>query len=548
MGKKEMDRKPGEVQAIDLPGGVKLELCWIPSGEFRMGSPKSELGRWDKERRHSVTISQGFWMGKYQVTQAQWKSLMDTNPSEYKGDNRPIEKVSWDDIQEFIRKLNAKTGKHFCLPTSAEWEYACRAGTETALNSGKNLTTESDNCPNLDEVAWYAENSNHRTHAVGQKKPNAWGLYDMHGNVEEWCQDLYFGVNYLSAPLIDPTGPLTGNERVLRGGSIFSPPHWTRAATCLGRDPRDYCTRGTGFRLALKEAEGSGEAMESGRSKKEKGDAERKKLPVARQETGGFARLIQQRQPGDILTIRICGLPMDFCWVPPGTFLMGSPDDELKRCEDEGPRHPVTISRGFWMGKYPVTQNQWAIVTGWRPSRFNGGNRPVEQVSWKDVQNFISMLNANIGKRFRLPTEAEWEYACRAGTETAYSWGNSNEESTMNQYCWYDKNANDSCWTSPHANQEGTQPVGKKKPNAWKLFDMHGNVAEWCSDWYDKDYYRNSPSTDPQGPSSGDNRVRRGGSWVFGAGSCRSAARYGGGEIGRVQGYHVGFRLVVEQE
>ncbi len=207
----------GRDKVVDLGGGVDMALVWIEPGTFMMGSPSGEDGRWSRETQHRVTLSKGFWMGKYEVTQAQWQQVMGSNPSNFKGVKNPVEQVSWDACQDFLRKLNGKKGDgSFRLPTEAEWEYACRAGTTTALNSGKALTSTSGSCRNLDAVAWYGKNSSSTTHPVGQKAPNAWGLYDMLGNVYEWCQDWHGGS---SGSATDPTGASSGSYRVLRGGS-----------------------------------------------------------------------------------------------------------------------------------------------------------------------------------------------------------------------------------------------------------------------------------------------------------------------------------------
>jgi formylglycine-generating enzyme required for sulfatase activity len=192
-----------------------MAFRFIPPGTFTMGSPEGEEGRRDNEVQHRVTLTQGFYLGKYQVTQAQWEKTMGANPSNFKGPDLPVETVSWDDCQAFLKKFG--TGAR--LPTEAEWEYACRAGTTTALNNGKKLTSTEGQCPNLDEVAWYDKNSGGKTHPVGQKQPNAWGLYDMHGNVWEWCADWYGA--YPTGAATDPQGSQTGSFRVLRGGSWY---------------------------------------------------------------------------------------------------------------------------------------------------------------------------------------------------------------------------------------------------------------------------------------------------------------------------------------
>ena len=198
--------KPMEAK-IDLGKGVKLEMVLIPAGKFIMGSPGAEVGRRENETQHEVTLTKPFYMGKYEVTQEQWQVIMGSNPSETKGARFPVNKVSWNDCQQFIKKLNAKTNGGYRLPTESEWEYACRAGTQTVFYFGDSLTKSDAN---------YGPGG--KSIAVGSYKPNAFGLYDMHGNVFEWCEDFYG--NYTEVSVTDPKGPATGTRRVIRGGSF----------------------------------------------------------------------------------------------------------------------------------------------------------------------------------------------------------------------------------------------------------------------------------------------------------------------------------------
>jgi formylglycine-generating enzyme required for sulfatase activity len=202
-----------------------MEFTLIPAGEFEMGSPSNEANRDDDEGPvHQVTIKNAYYMGSYEVTQAQWRAVMGSNPSYFTGnDNLPVEKVSWDDVQEFVKKLNAKEGTDkYRLPSEAEWEYACRAGTTTRYSFG-------DSESNLGEYAWYDDNSGGETHPVGQKKPNPWGLYDMHGNVWEWVQDTWHS-DYDGAPSDGSAWAGSGAYRVYRGGSWNDLARYCRAA------------------------------------------------------------------------------------------------------------------------------------------------------------------------------------------------------------------------------------------------------------------------------------------------------------------------------
>lgn len=201
---------------------------------------------------------------------------------------------------------------------------------------------------------------------------------------------------------------------------------------------------------------------------------------------------------------------MEFILIPAGEFRMGAEDGPA----DEKPVHRVRISRPFYLAKYPTTQAQWEAVMGNNPSRFKGDpNRPVENVSWDDAQEFLRRLSEKEGKAYRLPTEAEWEYAARAGTTTAYCFGD--DAKLLREYGWYDENSGGT-----------TRPVGQLDANAWRLHDMHGNVWEWVQDWYAENYYQQSPVIDPQGPENGTYRVLRGGSWRDVAGVLRVSNRY----------------------
>ncbi|MGA2498438.1 MAG: formylglycine-generating enzyme family protein [Tepidisphaeraceae bacterium] len=219
---------------------------------------------------------------------------------------------------------------------------------------------------------------------------------------------------------------------------------------------------------------------------------------------------------------------MKLILIPVGKFIMGSPIDEKDRMREEGPQREVTLARAFYMGIHHVTQEQYEAVMGQNPSCFKGPQHPVEQVSWDHAAEFCRKLSGRTGKVVRLPTEAEWEYACRAGSNTRFSFGD--DDSRLGDYAWYVGNSD-----------KTTHPVGQKKPNAFGLHDMHGNVGAWCSDYY-ANSYANAEKIDPRGPASGTNHVLRGGCWGHDARFCRSAFRIGSSGSGSLYG----FRVVVD--
>ena len=243
----------------------------------------------------------------------------------------------------------------------------------------------------------------------------------------------------------------------------------------------------------------------------------------------------KMKSPPKELTVDLTkDIKLEMVLIPAGEFKMGSPAEEKDALAAEKPQHRVRITRPFYLGKYPVTQKQWEAVMGANPSRFKGPKNPVEEVSWDACRQFLDKLQRRPGHppgTFQLPSEAQWEYACRAGSTTRFCFGDA--ESKLGDYAWYSANSGSS-----------THPVGGKKPNAWGLYDMHGNIWEWCADWFDPAYYAHSPADDPTGPATGaapvtgdprapiapgsatgGRRIIRGGSWNNGGKGCRSALR-----------------------
>ena len=568
----------------------------VSGGTFMMGANLGDTEARDNEKpRHSVTLS-GYRIGKYEVTQKEWLAVMGSNPSWFKGDNLPVEKVSWNDCQAFVQKLNNMTGLSFRLPTEAEWEFAARGG-------NRSIGYKYSGGDNIGSVAWYDGNSGSTTHPVGQKQGNELGLYDMSGNVWEWCSDWYDSSYYSSSPSTNPKGPSSGSSRVYRGGCWDGDAGGCRVSIRSGRTPSrayDYL----GVRLALS-VDDSGNDEQGGdiddsivydesdfvgvweATVVDWGDIYYLKfdefgnyyetyskdtdfslsgqysvsdnvlsIPYGCGVANGYGTdyiiesvtensitlkscdfeddVIMQRLSEDEvgsndnideeLTITwssdvtteqkeiLTSLVQNMVSVSGGTFMMGANSGDSEADNDEKPSHSVTLS-GYRIGKYEVTQREWLAVMGSNPSWFKGDNLPVEKVSWNDCQAFIQKLNSLTGLSFRLPTEAEWEYAARGGNRSIgykYSGGDN-----IGSVAWYDGNSGNT-----------THPVGQKQGNELGLYDMSGNVDEWCSDWYDSSYYSSSPSTNPKGPSSDSSRVRRGGSWDGDARNCRVSNRY----------------------
>ncbi len=407
------DKGGGEEQTISLPNGVDLVMVRIPGGP---------------------------WFGKYEVTQAQWEAVMGERPpleskreENFKGPDNPVVNVSWNDCQAFLEKLGAlrsvkRSGLTFRLPTYEAWDYACRAGATSSfgkLADGTEITWRE-----LGQVAWWFYNSDHRIHPVGGKKPNAFGLYDMIGNVAEWTQ------------------AADGRGLDRSGGCWTDDLH---AIECMEECPFGICSRterdrGTGFRLCAF-------------GKKQK-------------------RLI----------------PPPLAERPMEAAAQKSAEAKVKERAEELGSSPVVKAaaesilasmvdipgrtNNYKMGRTEVTRSQWTAIMGENPSAVQGDDNPVVDISWSDCVEFLYLLNSipdvkNSGLVFRFPTEEEWKFAARAGAEGEYcrlADGTEITKETLGEVAWFDENSD-----------EKTHSVGQKKPNAFGLYDMYGNVAEWTS-------------------------------------------------------------------
>ncbi len=507
-----------------------MQLILVHAGQFTMGSPASEAGRGKDERQHLVRLTAPFRMSKSLVTRGQFAQFAKAmnyatqaeragyaaareggewhrvngaswkNPGFPQTDDDPVVNVTWVDAMMFCQWLSRSEGAVHRLPTEAEWEYCCRAGTHGAFPCGDNLEA-------LKQAAWYDANSDGRTHPVGLKQPNPWGFLDMGGNVDEFCGDWY-------GPYVDnstdPIGISAGNldtPRVLRGGS------WRgEAATCRSAARHSASsttpTNEYGFRVCRDD--------DNHESFKSSGDISR---PT---------------------TQMVNSIQVHLALIPAGEYMMGSPDTQPGRGDE--PLHKVSISHAFYIGIVPVTREQFRVfieASGYlttaerfgasyewngKPQRINGSSwrkpgfdqsddDPVVNVSWDDAVAFCRWLSEKEHKTYRLPTEAEWEYAGRAKTSTAYYDGDSAE--SFAKTGWYVRNSGGR-----------THRVGTRVPNAWGLYDMLGNVCQWCDDFAAPYDLENAiDPTGPQKPVRGSPRVLRGGSWIAELPACRCAAR-----------------------
>ena len=459
-----------------------MKFIHVPGGVFQMGNvfasanPKDDYFYFD-DPVHSEEVGD-FYMAKYQITQAEWLKIMGNNSSEnIIADSHPVTRVSWFKAHDFIASLNSQTGLTFRLPSEAEWEYAARSGGKMERWAGTSNEEE------LDQYVWHSRPYD-ETPLVGMLKPNGLGLYDMSGNGWEWCED-----RHLPYYAKNPQGPGRGVQRVLRGCSSRDEPMNMQLAYRFKADPYTTYGLGPGFRLAL--------------SVTEVGKTGHAPSHIACPVTG-----------------------MEFVLVKGGEFLMGDVFAEgdgrelygESYCSDnELPVHEVELA-DFSIGMYPVTQEEWIKIMGKNPSRFNREScYPVTDVSWRDTQKFIKRLNSQTGRIYRLPTEAEWEYAARSGGRNE-RWAGTSDEEQLGEYAWHNGNL-----------REKVHPVGMLKPNGLGLYDMCGNVLEWCQDIYDSAYYAVSPRCNPQGPSRRKNRhkmrVVRGGDYYLPASRMRVASR-----------------------
>ncbi len=581
-------KPPPEKMPTEITNSIGMKLNLIPPGKFLMGSPKDEQGREDNEGpQHEVEITRPIYMGIYPVTRGQfaefakdagYKTEAETdgkgggagfneanhhfekkpayswrNPGFAQTDQYPVVNVTWNDAVKFCEWLSRKEGKTYELPTEAEWEYACRAGTTTRFWCGDADASLKGNANVYDasaKAAWGPsvsvpwDDGYPFTSPVGTFAANPWGLYDMGGNVWQWCADVY--APYREGPIKDPIGKDSGNRRILRGGSYNDGPRICRAAFRSPNDP-GLINLDNGFRVVLRPSAPGVVPPSPPRPSPldctgEKGIS----APDLRKAQEAWAAYLGRKVEEDDEIAP--AVKMRFVIIPPGKFLMGSPIGEDGRWDHEGPQHTVEITRPFHLGVYPVTRGQFAAFVkddgykteaekagdkaAWRNPAFPSYNQtdddPVVYVSWNDAVKFCAWLSKTEEKTYELPTEAEWEYACRAGTTTAFSFGD--DPKARGDYAWFADNSGNH-----------THPVGDKKANPWGLYDTHGNVWQWCADW--KRTYQEGYFIDPKGSDDGKSRALRGGSWRGETRHCRSANINVGDPGLRLD--NLGFRVVL---
>ena len=482
------------------------EMVEITAGSFLMGSPASEKGRGVDEIQQQVSIKQNFYMGAHEVTFDEYDvfaflikldgGCADGHEVIHPSDNGwgrgklPVINVSWQDAQCYAEWLVKKTGKNYRLPTEAEWEYAARAGTSTAYSWGDEASHDNANygteecCDGLvsGKDKWLY------TSPVGSFPANAFGLYDMAGNVWEWtCSDYVkiYDSNEQGCHSNNDTGSAV---RSLRGGSLDNNSSAIRSA---GRyrfvaTNRRYVL---GFRLAL----GSPPVKAP--------------PPLPCIDTKAVPSSPTSTMPAIAMAA-----------IKSGCFLMGSPETEPERVKD-AKQHQICV-KNFEIAKYEVTQALWQAVMGNNPSYCKGDKLPVESVSWNEAQEFIRKLNQLTGEKYRLPSEAEWEYAARAGTTTTFYTGNCINTHQAN----FDGNYNyNNCGKGASKNQ--TVAIGSYQPNPWGLYDMAGNVWEWtCSEY--AEIYEGSEMECKSNSNTSSMIVMRGGSWSWDSRFVRSADRH----------------------
>ena len=531
---------------------IGMKFSWIPPGSFEMGSPASEKGRKAHEGPvRTVRFARGFFMAQTEVTKEQYAKLFRFEHMSLTNEKLPPRRpAEFSDLfsavrfcshitDEDIRAGKLAPGWEYRVPSEAEWEYACRAGTKTPYSFGKDLSTEQANyLPSYEEKKAGAI-SRKGTIDVGSFPPNAFGLFDLHGNAREFCLDAYHP-NYEGAPTDGSAWGFGQRYNIFRGGCCHFRKHECRSAS-RNYEKGEIIHGSKGLRVVLAPRRMSAE--------------EKAFWP---------ATYAQKTSPQTKASMKE-GLPftnsvsMKLVWIPPGFSKIGEIPKEKNEQKHTSKWRRVCIAHGFWMGAYEVQQKTFETVMKVNPSRRKGPNLPVEMVDWPKAIEFCKKLSAierkagNLPPNYRycLPSENQWEYAARAGTKTASHFGHTMTGAQANINPVYPLNAK----SNKKLRRTGgakIKPVGSYKSNAFGLFDIHGNVAEWCLDtWHESLPYGAPHFAMPwvanQTYSSiykdKPRRIVRGGSCGSSGAEASSYAREAKPEKGMA--YVVGFRVVV---
>jgi len=460
-------------------------MVFVKGGTYKMGDGNGG----DDEKPAHYVILKNFYIGQYEVTEREWNYIMYSKSYDInsKYNKKAVQNVSWNDAQKFIEKLNDKTGRKFRLPTEAEWEYAAMGGEKSKgyIYSGGN---------DLWKVAWNSNNSDNMVHDVGQKSPNELGIYDMSGNVWEWCEDWYDGEYYTNSPSYNPKGPESGKDKVQRGGSSIG-----GKLVLLGKDYKDE-------KLKIKHRDSDS--------------------PNDNDSKYGLRLVLQlddliSVDSSEIMNI-IDKIEKNMVLIKGGTFEMGNELGE----KSEKPSHTISID-DYFINRFEITQFEWGRIMGYCTQGVD--SLPIHSINWNDIKLFIQKINNIAGKNYRLPTEAEWEYAAKGGNYNGkFKFAGGDD---LDEIAWWSGNSSKSIHS-----------IGTKVPNQLGLFDMSGNVWEWCSDFYNEEYYEDSPKLNPRGPDTGEFRVVRGGSYLTEGKFLFTTARFG--LYSSSIGSDLGFRLV----
>ncbi len=613
---------------VETTNSVDTKMVLIPPGEFLMGSTDEqvdaavklaeaggvEAGRIDRIRKskrpqHRAVVAQPFRMARTEVTVAEFRAFVtdtgyvtdaerfglgntssqaitDTTADSKKPfiwkapgydlyDTFPVTQVSWNDANAYCRWLSQKEQATYRLPTETEWEFACRAGTSTQYSFG-------DTASELDQYGWYIGNANSNCHPVATRLANPFGLFDMYGNMEEWCGSKFEEDGPSEKPKDTVPASSTNATYAVRGGHWYHNPAFCRSAY---RDlaPPTLRFNTLGFRVVSEISRPAAVPVVVPSSVAKPVAPQPTKAPFGAEQAHVHQVAWAQHLSTQVETSNRVGAKMIL--IPPGEFLMGSTPEEIaaglkivdeaklsptaferSRIPEEQPQHKVTVTRPFCIGATEVTVGQfrrfvdatkyltqgeqfgagnastWTapkdskpenVQITWRaPGYSTTDEHPVTQVTWGDAVAYCNWLSEeelldpcyeSSGKLdwklipgangYRLPTEAEWEYACRAGTTTQFSFGD--QASHIGEHGW-----------TGEVKAGHPQPVARKLPNPFGLFDMHGNTREWCHDWYSSEVYAEPSRVDPIGSEFGTDRVMRGGRWNAHSVSARSAFRY----------------------